>query len=84
MTGDTAQVLKAIAQDQSGLRCQVNITLGGMPEPSSGASSLIRICVLFTYDPPVTVTFGVPGWATSKPPDVKWDSHWKLPVLFGT
>ena len=51
MTGDAAQVLEAVAQDQSGLRRQVNIALGGTPEPLSGASALIAIRVAFTYDP---------------------------------
>ena len=51
MTGDTAQVLKAAVQDQSGLRRQVNIVLGGTPEPLSGASSLVGIRVPFACDP---------------------------------
>ena len=50
MTGDAAQVLKAVAQVQSRLRRQVNITLGGMPGPLSGASSLFGIRVPFAYD----------------------------------
>ena len=83
-------MLEAVAQDQSGLRCQVNIALGGTPEPLSGASALITIRVAFAYDlrycycNTVPVTFGIPGWATSKLPNVKWDSRQKLPVLFGT
>ena len=71
MTGDTAQVLKATVQDQSGLHRQVNIMRGGAPVPVSGAYSLVGIRAPFACDPPCTVTFGVPGWATSKPPDVK-------------
>ena len=63
MTGDATQVLKAVAQDQYGLRSQVNIALGGAPEPLSGASALIAIHVVFAYDPrycncdPVPVTY---------------------------
>ena len=51
MTGDAAQVLKAVAQDQSGLRRQVDIMLGGAPRPLSGASSPVGIHVPFVYDP---------------------------------
>ena len=51
MTGDATQVLKAVAQDQSGLCRQVDIALGGAPGLLSGASSSVGIRVPFAYDP---------------------------------